>query len=251
MERELRDFERYIRQVSLEEIGPAGQERISDLRILIVGAGGLGAPAAVYLAAAGVGFLGVVDHDVVELGNLQRQILYRDQDLGGGKADIAARRLAEVYPQVEVASFPVKLTASNAAEIFNGYDVVVGATDNFESRLIIAGTCRDLSIPYVYGGINKFEVQVMSVMPGESCCFGCIYGEAMDSEEPPSGPLGGVAGIGGTIQSVEALKIGARFGEPLYNRLLVFDALAMNVRVLSLTRRSDCAICGGAGRAGI
>ena len=240
-----------MRQISLEEIGLEGQERISRLRILIVGAGGLGSPAAVYLAAAGVGVLGVVDDDVVELGNLQRQILYRDEDIGVGKAETFGRRLAEINPEVRVESFPVKLTYSNSVEILSGYDVVIGATDNFESRMVIAGTCRDQATPYIYGGINRFEVQVMSVMPGETCCFGCVYGDARDVQESPSGPLGGVAGIGGTIQAVEALKIGARFGDPLYNRLLVFDALDMNLRVLPVTRREDCTVCCGAQGAGI
>jgi len=239
--------DRYLRQTSLSEIGVEGQDRIRNLRILVVGAGGLGTPAAVYLAAAGVGHLCVVDPDAVELSNLQRQVLYRDEDIGAAKAPLLAGRLAEINHDVSVDAIKEKYNTANAEAITSGFDVVIGATDSFESRMTIARTCAKLGTPYVYGGINRFEVQAMSVMPGKTCCYGCLYGDAFDGTEERQGPIGAVAGIGGTIQAVEALKIGAGFGEPLYNRLLMLDALNMNARLLPAARRAGCEVCGFSG----
>jgi len=236
--------ERYFRHISLKEIGVEGQDRIGQLKVLVVGAGGLGTPAASYLAAAGVGSLGVVDPDRVDITNLQRQILYRDQDVGSGKAEVFAERVAQINPSVRIDAFAEAFTLESARRIASGYDIIVGATDNFASRRAIAETCFGLGIPYIYGGVRRFEVQVMSVLPGKTCCYSCIYGDAADADERPEGPVGAVAGIGGSLQALEALKVGAGFGDPLYDRLLVLDGGNMDTRVLKVKRRSDCEVCG-------
>ena len=241
-------FERYRRHLSLPELGLDGQRRLLDSRVLLIGAGGLGCPLAQYLAAAGVGALGLVDPDVVEASNLQRQVLYGTADIGRRKVEVARDRIQALNPDVEVELHPVRLSAANALEVLAGYDVVVDGTDNFPTRYLSNDACVLLGKPNVYGSIFRFEGQASVFDASKGPCYRCLYPEPPPPGAVPScaegGVLGVLPGIIAMIQASETIKLLAEIGTPLIGRLLLFDALAMEFNEFRLSRDPACPICG-------
>ncbi|GAC1544922.1 MAG: molybdopterin-synthase adenylyltransferase MoeB [Polyangiales bacterium] len=246
-----RELRRYSRHLLIPEVGLAGQERLARARVLVVGAGGLGVPVLQYLAAAGVGRLGIVDDDTVDITNLQRQVLYATADVGRRKVDVVAERLAALNPHVAVDALAVRFDADNARTIVRPYDVVVDATDTFGARYLINDACRLEGKPDVYGSIFRFDGQV-SVFAPEGPCYRCLFPEPPPEGSVPScaegGVLGVLAGLVGTWQANEALKVILAIGEPLVGRLLHIDALAAGVRVIGFETDPQCALHGAARR---
>jgi sulfur-carrier protein adenylyltransferase/sulfurtransferase len=245
-EQELR---RYARHLLLPEVGVEGQQRIRAARVLCVGAGGLGSPVVLYLAAAGIGRLGVVDDDVVDVTNLQRQIIHRTKDVGRSKIKSATKAIHRLNPAVEVAPHKVRLASDNALEILQPYDLVVDATDNFPTRYLANDACVLLRKPYLYGAIFRFEGQASVLAPHlGGPCYRCLYPEPPAPGTAPScadaGVLGVLPGIIGCIQATEALKLVLGIGTPLIGRLLLLDALAMQFRELKIRRDPQCPLCG-------
>lgn len=240
--------QRYARHLALEEIGEGGQDVLAASRVLVVGAGGLGSPVSLYLAAAGIGTLGLVDADRVEIGNLQRQILYATADIGRLKTEAAAERLRELNPDLHIEVHAVRLTADTAAGLVGRYDFVVEATDNFESKFVVADACMETGRPCSHAGIRRFLGQTLTVRPGRTACFRCLFDPPPPGPpEAPAGPMGAVAGIVGCIQAAEAVKCLLGIGQPLEGRLLVVDVLRMTTRVVPVQRRADCRCSGGGG----
>jgi molybdopterin-synthase adenylyltransferase len=236
---------RYARQLALPAIGPAGQAKLRAGRVLLVGAGGLGSPAALYLAAAGVGTLGIVDGDVVDVSNLQRQILFATADVGRPKAEAAAARLAALNPETVIEARRERLTAENGGALVAAYDFVIDATDNFAAKFLIADLCHAAGKPYVHGGILEFVGQAMTVLPGRTACYRCVFdGPPAETGNAPRGPLGVVPGIIGSVQAAEAIKYLTGAGTLLTDRLLVVDTLAMLLRTVRVRRSRDCSLCG-------
>ncbi|RJX24583.1 MAG: HesA/MoeB/ThiF family protein [Desulfobulbus sp.] len=240
--------ERYSRNILLRELGEAGQERLGRARVLVIGTGGLGSPIALYLAAAGVGTLGIVDSDRVDLSNLQRQIIHATPDLGRIKVESAAEAIQALNPEVRVRMLPVRLCAANILEIIRDYDFVIDGTDNFAAKFLINDACVLAGIPLSHGGVLRFEGQTMTVLPQKTACYRCIFRQpplagtvAVSSEV---GILGSVAGMLGTIQATEAIKFVTGAGQLLANALLRFDALSMDFRRIPLQRQEDCPVCG-------
>jgi len=231
----------------LPEVGLAGQKRLRSSKVLLVGAGGLGSPAALYLAAAGVGEIGLLDFDRVEASNLQRQILYSTSDVGRPKLAAAADRISGLNPGVRVVPHEMRLASSNALEILRPYDVVVDGTDNFPTRYLVNDACVLLGKPNVYGSIYRFEGQASVFDARHGPCYRCLYPEPPPPDLVPScaeaGVLGVLPGLIGTVQAIETLKLLLRVGEPLIGRLLLFDALEMKFRELHLRKNPDCALC--------
>ncbi len=240
---------RYARHLVLAGVGEAGQERLKAASVLCVGAGGLGAPVSIYLAAAGVGRLGLVEFDVVEESNLHRQILYGTKDLGRPKLDAAVERLSDLNPNVKVVAHAAALTPLDAARIFPSYDIVVGATDNFPSRYIVNDACVRLDKPMVHAAIHRFEGQAAVFWAAKGPCFRCAFPDPPPPGLVPtgaeSGLLGVLPGTLGAIQATEVLKLILGIGEPLVGRLLIVDALAMSFRTVRLRKDPTCAACGG------
>ena len=247
--------ERYGRHLSMPEVGEEGQIRIAEAKILLLGAGGLGSPAALYLAAAGVGTLGIVDDDVVDRSNLQRQILHRDGRVGQAKVDSAEATLLDLNPSIDVRTYAKRVTADNVEEIFRGYDVVIDGSDNFPTRYLVNDACVKLGIPNVHGSIFRFEGQVSVFAPTRLTadgrpgpCYRCAYPSPPPAELAPScaeaGVLGVLPGVVGTLEAVETLKLVLDIGEPLVGRLLAFDALEMRFDSYELTRQETCTACG-------
>lgn len=240
-------YRRYARQIALPEIGESGQEALGRFRVVIVGAGGLGSPAGLYLAGSGVGVLGLVDDDLVELSNLQRQPFHGTGDVGRLKVESAAESIRKLNSGVMVRPYAKRLAPDNALGIIRDYDFVVDATDNFLSKFLIADACHFLSVPYCHAGILAFKGQVMTVVPGQSACYRCLFSEPPPQREQdchPAGPLGAVPGVIGAIQATEALKYALGCGRLLTNRLLTYDALDMRFRVVSVPREAACPLCG-------
>jgi sulfur-carrier protein adenylyltransferase/sulfurtransferase len=239
---------RYARHLVLPQIGPSGQRRIRDSRVLLIGAGGLGSPLSLYLAAAGVGTLGLVDFDVVDVTNLQRQVLHGTSDIGRPKLDSATDRLREINPHVTVEGYRERLTSGNALEILADYDVVVDGTDNFPTRYLVNDACVILDKPNVYGSIFRFEGQNSVFWGSRGPCYRCLFAEPPPPGMVPScaegGVLGVVPGIVGTIQAMEALKLVLELGDSLVGRLLILDAMRMKFRELRLKKDPDCPACG-------
>ncbi len=239
---------RYARHLVLPEVGEAGQRRLKAARVLLIGAGGLGSPVALYLAAAGVGALGIVDHDTVDATNLQRQILHGTSDIGRSKLDSAARRLGDINPHVVVERHATRLTAANALDVIRGYDLVVDGTDNFPTRYLINDACVLLGKPYVYGAVLKWEGQVALFGAPGGPCYRCLFREPPPPGLVPGcaegGVLGVLPGIIGTLQAVEALKWVLGVGESLAGRLVVFDALDLTFREVRIARDPACPVCG-------
>ncbi len=242
--------QRYSRHLRIPEIGVAGQQKLLESRVLLIGAGGLGSPAGLYLAAAGVGTIGVIDDDVVDASNLQRQILHRTHDLGSPKVESARRTMEALNPDVRVEMHPVRLTDGNVREIFAGYDLIVDGSDSFETRYIVNDACVALGIPQVHGSIFRFDGQITSFDPRreESPCYRCLFPSPPPPELAPNcavaGVLGVLPGVVGTIQATEAIKMLLGIGEPLVGRLLMYDALAMTFRTLKVRRDPGCPACG-------
>ncbi|HXF95107.1 MAG TPA: molybdopterin-synthase adenylyltransferase MoeB [Gemmatimonadales bacterium] len=239
---------RYSRHLILPDVGVEGQRKLKAARILLVGAGGLGSPAALYLAAAGVGTLGLVDFDVVDRTNLQRQILHGTSRVGVSKLESARERIQDVNPHVAVELFETRLTSENALDILRDFDVVVDGTDNFPTRYLVNDACVLLGKPNVYGSIFRFEGQASVFYAGEGPCYRCLYAEPPPPGLVPScaegGVLGVLPGIIGSIQAMEAIKLVLGRGETLIGRLLLFDALKLKFRELKLERDPDCPVCG-------
>ncbi len=240
-------LERYSRQIILRGVGVEGQEKISRGKVLIVGAGGLGAPAALYLAAAGVGTLGLADGDVVERSNLQRQVIHFTPDLGRPKVVSAKEKLRALNPHVDVVTHRQRVHAGNISGLIADYDFVIDGTDNFPSKFLVNDACVLAGKPFSHGGILRFEGQTLTHVPGRAC-FRCVFPAMPPKGASPScsqaGILGAVAGILGTIQAAEALKFLAGVGELLSDRLLVFDALKMGFRTVCVARNPSCPVCG-------
>lgn len=239
---------RYARHLILPEVGAEGQRRLKGGRVLLIGAGGLGSPAALYLAAAGVGTLGMVDFDTVDASNLQRQILHGTPDIGRPKLESARERLAEINPHVRVEAHPVRFAARNALELVRAYDVVVDGTDNFPTRYLANDACVLAGKPLVYGSIARFEGQNSVFAAEGGPCYRCLFPEPPAPGSVPScaegGVLGVLPGIVGTIQATEAIKLLLGIGESLSGRLLLFDALRMRFREMRLPRNPECPVCG-------
>ncbi len=238
---------RYSRHLKTPEIGLAGQLRLRKAEIFIVGAGGLGSPAALYLAAAGVGLLSIADFDTVELGNIQRQILHWTEDVGKRKLESAAEKLEALNPLVAVSPHQMKITAENAREVFAGHDVVIDGTDNYESRYVIGEACLSLGIPHVYGAVFGFEGRVSVFDGNRGPCYRCLHPEPPPPESIPDcaegGVVGPVAGVVGLLQAVEAIKLVVGAGDPLMGRLLLIDALSMVPRVVTVAKDPACSAC--------
>ncbi len=242
------ELSRYARHLILPEVGVEGQQKLKAARVLCVGAGGLGSPLALYLAAAGVGTLGLVDFDVVDASNLQRQILHTTGDVGRKKLDSAAEKLAALNPAVHVIKHETMLSSANALEILKDYDIVADGTDNFPTRYLVNDACVILGKPNVYGSVFRFEGQASVFATREGPCYRCLYPEPPPPGMVPSCAEGGVLGILpgliGIIQATEAIKLILGKGEPLIGRLLLVDALSMRFRELKLKKNPDCPVCG-------
>ncbi len=242
------EIRRYGRHLILPEVGREGQERFKRARVLLVGVGGLGSPAALYLAAAGVGTLGIVEFDAVDETNLQRQILYSASDVGRSKIEAAAERIEDINPHVEVEAHGFRLDASNALDLVSSYDLVVDGSDNFSTRYLVNDACVMAGKPDVFGSIYRFEGQVSVFCTPEGPCYRCLFPEPPPPGAVPScaeaGVLGVLPGVIGSLQANEALKLILDKGKALIGRLLLFDALASSFRELVLPRDEACSVCG-------
>ena len=242
------EYVRYSRHLLLPEVGVDGQRALRRSRMLLIGAGGLGSPAALYLAAAGVGTVGLVDFDAVDVSNLQRQVLHGTRDVGRGKLDSARDRLRDLNPHVHVEGFPVRLTADNAREIADGFDVIIDGTDNFATRYLVNDLCVLQGVPNVYGSIFRFDGQASVFATAEGPCYRCLYREPPPPDLVPScaegGVLGVLPGLVGTIQATEAIKLITGAGTTLVGRLLLIDALHWRQRTVRVRRDPACPACG-------
>jgi sulfur-carrier protein adenylyltransferase/sulfurtransferase len=242
------EVRRYARHITLPEVGWQGQRKLRAARVAIVGAGGLGSPAALYLAAAGVGTLGIIDFDDVDVSNLQRQVLYASSDIGAPKAETAARRLRDLNPHSRIETHAERLTRHNALDVLAQYDLVIDGTDNFPTRYLVNDACVLLGKPYVYGSILRFEGQVSVFHAAEGPCYRCLFREPPPPGLVPScaqgGVLGVLPGIIGSLQALEAIKLIVGAGDTLVGRLVLFDALTFRWRELRLRRNADCPACG-------
>jgi sulfur-carrier protein adenylyltransferase/sulfurtransferase len=239
---------RYQRHLLLPEVGEAGQQKLLDSKVLLLGAGGLGSPAALYLAAAGVGTIGIIDMDVVDASNLQRQILHNMDRIGERKVDSAKKTLTVLNPDVNVVTYDVRLGADNVLEIIDGYDLIVDGTDNFPTRYLVNDASLLKRIPVVHGSIFRFEGQATVFAPYEGPCYRCLIPEPPPPELAPScaeaGVLGVLPGIVGSIQAIEAIKVLLGLGEPLIGRLLAYDSLEQSFRTFKVNRDPNCPSCG-------
>jgi sulfur-carrier protein adenylyltransferase/sulfurtransferase len=240
--------ERYGRHILLPEVGEAGQQKLLESRVLLLGAGGLGSPAALYLAAAGVGTIGIIDMDVVDSSNLQRQILHNTDRIGERKVDSAKKTLTALNPDVNVVTYDVRLGADNVLDIIDGYDVIVDGTDNFPTRYLVNDAALLKCIPVVHGSIFRFEGQVSVFQPYVGPCYRCLLPEPPPPELAPScseaGVIGVLPGIIGSIQALEAIKLLLGIGDPLIGRLLAYDALEQSFRTFKVRRDPNCPACG-------
>lgn len=246
----LRDdqIERYSRQIILPHVGGKGQEKLLNSKVLIIGAGGLGSPCALYLAAAGIGTIGIVDSDTVELNNLQRQIVHSTKNVERPKVDSAKDRLLAINPGIEVVPYNIRLTSKNILDIIKEYDIIVDGSDNFPTRYLVNDACVFSGKPFSHGGILRFDGQAITIVPHKSPCYRCLFPEPPPPGLVPScqegGILGAVAGIIGTIQANEVLKYILGIGELLTGKLLVFDALDSSFRQVKVPKDPKCPLCG-------
>jgi molybdopterin/thiamine biosynthesis adenylyltransferase/rhodanese-related sulfurtransferase len=242
------EVKRYSRHLIIPDVGMAGQKRLKNAKVLVVGAGGLGSPALLYLAAAGVGTLGIVDFDTVDESNLQRQIIHGVSDVGKSKAESARESIAEVNPYVQVILHKERLEADNVMEIFAPYDLIIDGTDNFATRYLVNDACVLLHKPYVWGSIYRFDGQASVFWADYGPCYRCLYPEPPPPGMVPSCAEGGVLGVLcasiGSIQVNEAIKLITGIGDSLAGRLMIYDALEMNYRTVKVNKDPDCAICG-------
>jgi adenylyltransferase/sulfurtransferase len=242
---------RYARHVVLDEVGEEGQETLLRSKVLVVGAGGLGAPALLYLAAAGVGTLGIVDDDEVELSNLQRQIVHGTSRVGTAKVESAKAMLSEINPEVRVVAQRTRLDASNVAALIRGYDLVLDGSDNFKTRYLLNDACYFAKLPLISGALLRFDGQISTYKAyreGANPCYRCLFPEAPPADLIPrceeAGIFGAVAGVVGSLQAVEALKELLGLGESLSGSLLIYDGLGAEFRKIKFPRDADCALCG-------
>lgn len=240
-------IQRYSRHILLPEVGGKGQKKIASAKVFIVGAGGLGSPVALYLAAAGVGTIGIIDGDVVDLSNLQRQVIHHTPDVARPKIQSAKEKITALNPDVTVVPIHERLTAKNALDVVAGYDIIIDGTDNFPSKFLINDTAIMAKKPLVHGGILRFTGQVMTIIPGKSACYRCLFKAPPPAGVVPScqeaGVLGALAGLIGTIQATEALKLILGVGQPLTDRLLTYEALSTRFRNVPLRRNPTCPVC--------
>jgi adenylyltransferase/sulfurtransferase len=241
------EIRRYARHIVLPEVGGVGQARLRSARVLIVGAGGLGSPAAIYLAAAGVGTIGIVDDDAVELSNLHRQILHNQEDLGRPKVQSAREMLEALNPLVRVETHPVRLRAENVEAVIEPYDVIIDGSDNFPTKFLLNDACIFSGKPLCLAGIHRFEAQVMTILKGQGPCYRCIFIEPPPAGAIPSceeaGVLGAVAGLAGCLQALEALKVLLGLGQTLAGSILRIDALRGVFRRVEVNRNPRCPVC--------
>jgi adenylyltransferase/sulfurtransferase len=240
--------QRYSRHIILPEVGARGQKKLLEARVLIVGAGGLGSPVGYYLAAAGVGSIGMVDDDIVEISNLQRQIAHSTASIGLPKVFSAKETFEALNPDVSVTAIRDRLTPGNISDHFEGYDVIVDGSDNFPTRYLVNDACVRMGKPLVSGAILRFEGQVTTIVPGEGHCYRCIFEEMPPAGLVPScaeaGVIGAITGVIGSLQAMEVLKLILRKGDVLKNSLLVYDALKATFRKVRVPKRTDCPACG-------
>ncbi|MGH7823095.1 MAG: molybdopterin-synthase adenylyltransferase MoeB, partial [Candidatus Binatia bacterium] len=239
---------RYARHFTLPEVGEKGQAKLLDAKVLCIGAGGLGSPTAFYLAAAGVGTIGIVDHDVVDLSNLQRQILHTNDRIGMPKVESAEKTLKALNPDVKIIGFRERLSSENVERIFKDFDIIVNGCDNFPTRYLVNDACVFMKKPLVDGSIFQFEGQASVFYPGKGPCYRCLFPEPPPPGAAPScaeaGVLGVLPGLVGCVQAVETIKLILGAGKPLIGRMVHFDTLSMEVRVLKLRRDPNCLVCG-------
>ena len=241
-------IERYSRHIVLEDVGVNGQQKLLASKVLIIGAGGLGAPSSLYLAAAGVGTLGLVDADQVDISNLQRQVIHHTDDIGSDKVTSAANKLRAINPDVTVKEFHLRAEASNILDLIKDYDFVIDGTDNFAAKFLINDACVLGNKPFSHAGILRFDGQLMTVQPGASACYRCVFNQPPPLRAVPScsqaGVLGAVAGVVGCLQATEALKALLGLEGLLTDTLLVWNALRMDFRKVKVKRNPRCAVCG-------
>ncbi len=244
------ELQRYSRHILVPEIGGKGQKKIKAAKVLVVGTGGLGSPVSLYLAAAGVGTLGLVDDDVVDFSNLQRQIVHSTPDAGRPKVISAKEKLSALNPDIKIVAIQERFTAKNALDLIKDYDIVVDGVDNFSTRFVINDACVISGKPFIHGGVLQFFGQVMTYVPGEGPCYRCIFHEPPPTGAAPTcqeaGVLGVLPGTIGTLQATEVLKYILGQGKLLTGRLLTYDGLAMSFREVKLNKNEDCAVCGKA-----
>jgi molybdopterin/thiamine biosynthesis adenylyltransferase len=243
------ELERYSRQLVVPEVGPAGQERLRAGEVLVIGAGGLGSPAALYLAAVGVGRIGIADSDAVELSNLQRQVIHTTIDIGKQKALSAKEKMVALNPQVQVDVHRMRVEAGNIAAIIEQYDFVIDATDNFAAKFLINDACVASGKAFCHAGVIRMGGQMMTVLPGRSACYRCVFGGPPSAEAVPSpailGIFGIVPGVIGTLEAMEAAKYLLGTGGLLTDALMTYDAVKAEFRKVSVRRNHGCAACGG------
>lgn len=241
--------ERYARHISLKEIGEEGQKKLIASKALIIGAGGLGSPAAMYLAAAGVGTIGIADADMVDLSNLQRQIIHTTADLGRPKVISAKETMTDINPEIKVNAYQTRVTEDNIADLIRDYDIVLDACDNFETKFLINDACVAAKKPFVHAGILRFQGQLMTYVPRKGPCYRCVFRDIPPKDEIPTaremGIIGAMAGVIGSLQAMEAVKYITGAGDLLTGYLLTCDALSMQFRKIKLPARTeDCPSCG-------
>ena len=239
-------LERYKRNLLLPELGEAGQEKLLSSRVLVVGTGGLGSPVTYYLAAAGVGKMGLVDSDRVDLSNLQRQILHFTRDLGSLKVDSAARKLGELNPDIHIVTYPYRLDRENIGPLVSEYELIILCVDNFETRLLVNETCIRQGKPLIEAGVLGWDGMMLTVLPGKSACYQCLFPDIPQGIPPAStsGLLGVLPGVMGILQATEAIKVLLGAGRLLTDRLLLYDALEMSFRDIAVKRNPHCPACG-------
>lgn len=241
-------IERYSRHILLQDVGGRGQEKLLAGRVLIIGAGGLGAPIALYLAAAGVGTIGIADADVVDVTNLQRQVIHFTPDIGKPKVVSAAEKMRAINPDVTVKPYQEWISAANIAALIADYDFVIDGTDNFATKFLINDACVLGRKPYSHGGILRFDGQTLTVKPGESACYRCIFPAPPPKDAIPTcseaGVIGVLPGVIGTIQATEAIKYLLGIGDLLAGRLLTYNAKSMKFREIKINRNAKCPVCG-------
>ncbi|TAK02951.1 MAG: molybdopterin-synthase adenylyltransferase MoeB [Candidatus Manganitrophaceae bacterium] len=239
---------RYSRHIILTEVGGKGQKKIGQAKVLVVGAGGLGSPIALYLAAAGVGTLGLIDADAVDLSNLQRQIIHHTSDIGRPKVLSAQEKIVAINPDVKVVPYQENLNAENALKIFNEFEYIIDGTDNFPAKFLINDAAYFAKKPLIHAGILRFEGQIFTILPGTSACYRCIFPEPPPAGLIPTcqeaGVLGALAGLIGTLQGTEVLKLILGIGKPLTDRILKYDALRTQFREVPIRKNPDCPLCG-------
>ena len=241
-------LDRYSRHIILKEVGLRGQKKLLNAKVLIIGAGGLGSPAAMYLAAAGIGTIGIADSDVVDLSNLQRQILHATSDVGKPKADSAKETMEALNPDVNVITHHLFVSAENILELIEPYDFIIDGTDNFAAKFLINDACVLAGKPFCHAGIIRFHGQLMTYVPGKGPCYRCVFKQPPPKDAVPScreaGVIGAMAGVIGCMQALEAVKYILDLGQLLTGRLLTFDAMDMEVYPVKLPENPDCPVCG-------